>query len=93
MERFTNGKPRIATDEERKAPWGGHTDGRNFRCGLCGHSFKVGDYWRWVYNPGSLGNFMVCEDCDGESVAKVLESNYAEYKAMKNGKYWKFMGL
>jgi len=68
---FTDGKPRIATEADCTARWGGAKDGKRFRCALCGHRFVVGDTWRWVYcNDGSCpgGNFMVCIVCDGPNV-------------------------
>ena len=66
-DRFTNQKPRIATQEECNGRWDGVPNGKRFRCHLCGHKFIVGDYWRWVYSPHAI-NFMVCEECDGNDV-------------------------
>lgn len=65
--KFTNGKPRIATKEDCKAPWGGGENGKYFRCFFCGYKFKPGDYWRWQYTndiKGAGGNPIVCEKCD-----------------------------
>ena len=76
---FTDGKPRIATEEECGGPWRALKNGKGFYCSLCGHRFKVGDQWRWQYTndvPGAGGNPMVCEKCDGtkdEIVAKWKE--------------------
>ena len=66
---FTDQKPRIATEKDINAPWGGRKN--RFRCYLCGHKFKIGDIWRWVFaNFGKYNccNFLVCEKCDGEDV-------------------------
>ena len=68
---FTDGKPRVATEEEVDASWGGMKHGKRFRCYLCGYKFQVGDTWRWVYANGhspAYGNFMVCDKCDGLDV-------------------------
>lgn len=70
---FTDGKPRVATAEDLKAPWSGRRDGSRFRCRLCGHKFAVGDVWRFVFanfsaSPSHYGNFFVCEKCDGPDV-------------------------
>jgi hypothetical protein len=65
---FTDQKPRVVTEKELKARWGGYSDGRMFRCYLCGHRFQLGDVWRWVYSPRKWHNFMVCEKCDGDDV-------------------------
>lgn len=74
---FTDQKLHQATEEECKAPWSGHRDGSHFRCYLCGHKFRVGDWWRWVcsgdrcwvdpnnYKKWGLSNLMVCKACDG----------------------------
>lgn len=76
---FTDQKPRVATEEDCKLPWGGPPAGKRFRCYLCGHKFKVGDVWRWVYALGAtfensngkkhgVVSPIVCESCDGEDV-------------------------
>ena len=77
---FTDQKPRRATEEDLKARWNGNGPGEDFRCYLCGHKFKVGDIWRWVYgdcknfkDPVSgktwgVCNFKICESCDGDDV-------------------------
>ncbi len=91
---FTDGKPRIATEEDTKRPWGGLQDGRNFRCGLCGHRFVVGNRWRWVFTNdsnlnGTAGNPFVCEACDGprEEVIRKLAELYKEFMG---DKFWRF---
>lgn len=76
---FTDQKPRIATEEECRAPWGGEKHGKKFRCYLCGHRLIPGDAWRWVYGAGrkfetddgrtfGVINLMVCAACDGPDV-------------------------
>jgi hypothetical protein len=70
---FTDGKPREVTAEDLKLKWSGSTE--NFRCRLCGHRFKVGDVFRWVFanfaeSPSRHGNFLVCVSCDGTDVLK-----------------------
>jgi len=71
MSRFTDQKPRIVSEEELEAPWGGDKPGERFRCWLCGHKFELGEYWRWVFGGNHeppLANFMVCMKCDDENV-------------------------
>ena len=66
---FMDQKPRVVTEREYPGNWGGYKDGRRFRCYMCGHYFKIGDIFRWVC-PGnrSVGNLMVCENCDGPDI-------------------------
>jgi hypothetical protein len=73
---FTDQKPRVVTEEDCTLPWNGSPD--NFRCQLCGHRFKPGDTYRWVYGASrkyeldgktwGVGNALVCKACDGEDV-------------------------
>jgi len=73
---FTDGKPRYATEDDLKACWSGGKPGECFRCDLCGHKFKLGDYWRWQYTndtPGASGNPKVCEKCDGTKASIVAK--------------------
>lgn len=65
---FTDQKPFVVTAELRKAPWRGYSDGRAFRCYLCGYPFVEGDTARWVFSPQKWGNFFTCQDCDGPDV-------------------------
>ena len=78
-DRFTNQKRRVATEEECHAPWGGLKNGAGFRCYLCGHRFRPGDGWRWVYTGSrnfqtpegktfGVINFKTCDACDGPTV-------------------------
>ena len=92
---FTDGKPRVATKEDANFRWGGHPAGEWFRCYMCGHRFKVGDVWRWVYANfgGSVctqGNFFVCFDCDGNDVLERRAQQEAEFKAYATGRFWSF---
>lgn len=65
-DRFTNQQPRIATEKECAAPWGGHKNGAAFRCYFCGYKFTPGDRWRWVCATGHGAiNPLVCGPCDG----------------------------
>lgn len=60
---FTDQKPRVATEADIKAPWSGGKQGKFFRCKLCGHRFRAGDYWRWIFIKGYT-NITVCRVCD-----------------------------
>lgn len=69
MSSFTDQKQRIATEEDLVARWSFGKPGEKFRCYLCGHKFKIGDKWRWVYSASKgLCNFITCEKCDGIDV-------------------------
>lgn len=87
---FTDQKQRIATAEECRADWGCAKNGERFRCYLCGHRFKPGDKWRWVYTAGrgfmtedgrrfGVTNLMTCDDCDGDDVVDRWAARNAEF--------------
>jgi len=85
---FTDQKPRIVKDEDLTSPWAGHTDGSHFYCGLCGHSFTIGDQWRWVYaGKMALPNFMICETCDGDNIVSKWETLHNEWDNLAKGKF------
>lgn len=84
------GKPTVATAEHLKLKWSGSTD--NFRCGLCGYRFKVGNVWRFVFanfeaSPSKAGNFLVCVSCDGSDVLERAAAQEAEYH---HERFWRF---
>lgn len=86
---FTNQKPRATTDEDLKTRWSGGKPGEFHRCYLCGHKFKLGEVWRWIFanfagGPGG-GNFVVCEDCDGPDV---MDKWAAAQKELKTRFWW-----
>jgi hypothetical protein len=91
---FTDQKRRIAVESDLKARWGGHPAGERFRCYMCGHKFRLGDGWRWVYAGGrtfevegkksGLYNFMVCDSCDGDDVLDRWVKMNEEYHT----KFW-----
>lgn len=83
---FLDQMPRVATEDDVKGSWDAAPNGKRFRCHLCGHRFKVGDIWRWVYaGKVNLTNFLVCEACDGPDV---LERWQAHYKDGKTRFWW-----
>lgn len=65
-----SGMPFTLTDEQVRAYWGGHPEGR-LHCSLCGKKLHAGDTVRWIYTnstpyeDGGGGNPMVCQECDG----------------------------
>jgi hypothetical protein len=86
---FTDGKPRIATEQDCKARWSCGKPGERFRCCLCGHKFVVGDVWRFQFTnniPNAGGNPLVCEKCDGPDVVERWKKMCEEYKT----KFWHF---
>lgn len=71
MGNLLDGESKVATEEHCSLPWNGTPGGERFRCYLCGHRFVVGDKWRFVLANGTgkgMGNFLVCEPCDGPDV-------------------------
>ena len=93
MPSFLNGDPIVATEQHINAPWSGNK--KNFRCGFCGHKFKVGDTFRGLYTndmKGAYGNPLVCNDCwEGREVSrekwKILWENWRLIKV----RYWWFV--
>ena len=86
---FTDQKPRIATEADVKASWGGAKNGKNFRCYLCGHKFQIGDQYRFVFGQ-TLGNLMMCQECDTGDVLQKWADLQAEWEKLQNGKFWYF---
>jgi hypothetical protein len=85
---FTDGKQRVATEEECSLRWLGGAKGKHFRCFFCGHCFKVGDKWRFVFTndvPGAGGNPLVCENCDdsNENLREKWKAMWQEYRSPK----------
>ena len=80
---FMDQKPRIATQDEVDAPWGGSPRGKRFRCYLCGYKLQVGDQWRWIRGVSSI-NFIVCQGCnmhydsDDNALRSRMQSNLTE---------------
>jgi len=82
---FTDQKPRVVTEKHYPGNYGGYKDGRNFRCYMCGHYFKIGDIFRRVC-PGNKGvtSLLVCEKCDGPDIIDRWVKRVNELKT----KYW-----
>ena len=94
MSSFTDQQPRTATESDVSGRWNGLKNGEGFRCYLCGHRFKVGDYWRWVYSANiasdhrALINFITCARCDGDDVNERWAAANAELDALMCGRFW-----
>lgn len=91
MPSFLDGSPQVATEANCHQEWGGGSDGKYFRCALCGHKFVAGDHWRCVYTndiPKAGGNPLICEKCDigNEDVRK----KWKKMSKMARGKFWWF---
>lgn len=80
QESFTNQKPFVVTETHLGYRWGGHSDGRNFRCFLCGRRFKAGDTVRWIFLHGRCGNPFVDAVCDGPDVVDRILAHYEDGK-------------
>jgi len=84
---------RIATKEDCNAPWNGNK--KNFRCGLCGYKFHVGDRFRLVFTndmPNAHGNPLICDSCftTQEDVRHKWAEKHEEYRQLKNNFWWFF---
>ena len=87
---FTDQKPHIATVEDIKAPWSGGKNGKYFRCYLCGHRFREGDQYRFVFGK-KLGNLMVCQACDSGDVLKKWSDLQEEWLKLSDSRFWHFV--
>ena len=88
MSNFADQKPHTATIDHINAPWGGISGGRRFRCYLCGHKFKVGDVFRWVFcGDVHLTNMLVCQSCDSPDVKEKWKTMHDEAE----NKFWWFV--
>ena len=94
---FTSQLPFVVTDKDVATKWGGFSDGRKFRCALCGHRFVVGDTARWVCTnfdapiyKGIGGNPFVCSPCDApkDELLEKLQAMRAEFNALKARFWW-----
>ena len=89
MADWTDQKRRVATIEDCETRWGNHKPGERFRCYLCGHKFKPGDGWRWVYSGTgghdttgkrwAVTNLKTCDACDGPDVVDRWAQRHAEF--------------
>ena len=87
--------PTVATEKHCKAPWSGGEKGKYFRCGFCGHRFKVGDTFRMVFTndmPGAAGNPLICSECDGpnEEVRAKWAAKCKEFESFFSDRWWYF---
>jgi hypothetical protein len=80
----------IATEKECKQAWHGGANGKYFRCGLCGHKFKVGDKWVGLFTNGMGkgygGNPLMCEKCSKNNPEETWKEMCDEF----NEKFWFF---
>lgn len=87
----------IADEEMVKAPWFGMPNGEWFKCGFCGHKFKVGDKLRWIYTndiPGAPGNPLACMYCCytyKQPQVEHLREVWKEMSEKVRKKYWWFV--
>ena len=81
----------IATKDDLNRPWSGHKS--NFRCGICGYKFKIGDGFRMIYTnnlPLYGGNPLACDECNNNDPISQWKKNWDEYREMKkNSKFWR----
>lgn len=81
MATWTSQEPQIATEDHLKLRWSGGRPGERFRCYLCGHKFKVGDRWRFVFGGKVCSrNLMVCKACDGDDVRERFAAGQEELR-------------
>lgn len=90
MNDFTDEKPHTATNQDVAAM----NQFRRFQCNLCGHEFKDGDIYRFVFANGTPNadcvNFFVCEKCDGDDVLRRGAASFQQ--AIQLAKRWKIYG-
>jgi hypothetical protein len=93
---WASGEPYVVTEADMSLPWSGFTDGRCFRCHLCGAFFKPGDVTRFVWCNGvkeardagvHCGNVTICAACDGSDIYPRL----AEHERIGRERYWSLM--
>ena len=94
--KFTDQKPMIATEKDCQGRWKGGNNGKYFRCHFCGHKFKPGDQYRWIYTndlSGYGGNPFVCQQCDDttENVIAKWKLLVDQWHADSTTKYWSFI--
>lgn len=92
MANFLDGTPQIANEKTLIARWSGGSNGKYFRCYICGYKFILGDYWRFVFLNDlsySTGNLIVCKKCDNED-REVLAKQYRQMYEESKEKYWSF---
>lgn len=93
MTPFTDGKPRVATEEDCNLPWSSKAPGVAFRCGFCGHKFVPGDYWRWVFTndiKNAPGNPFVCDTCDCEDIKDKWIEKWNTWRRLNDIEFWWF---
>lgn len=93
---FTDGTRQIATAEDLARNWSGGKNGKNFRCGMCGHKFKLGEGWRFQISSNAtfkdangkswgVKNLLVCDACDGPTL---LGRWVAKHHEFHSDKFW-----
>ena len=85
---FTRERSMRVTAADPKKRWGSP-----FRCQLCGHKFKAGDFARWIFanfkgSPYRGGNFFACGDCWHGDDAEILEQAGAIREGSKATHWW-----
>lgn len=79
---FTNQRVRVATEKDCRMKWAGGGEGEYFRCYLCGHKFRHGDLFRFVFGR-EFGNIFGCRSCDGADVlvrwATIVDQSKIKY--------------
>lgn len=88
-----DGHPHMVTETDMRQPWSGYSDGRCFRCYLCGAFFKPGNVIRYIWCSGvkeareanaHCGNVFLCDTCDGPDVYQRL----AEHERIGKQRHW-----
>jgi hypothetical protein len=88
---WMNGEMVDVTEAYLNAPWSGNK--KYFRCGFCGHKFKLGDKFRAVFTnhvKGASGNPLVCEDCNDTDECLIGRWKH-KHEQINNGEFWWFL--
>lgn len=89
MSNWLTGELHDVTADMMTLPWSGHRDGRNFRCGLCGHRFAPGDQFSFNLAPaGCYGNFLTCGDCHGDDAIDRRKELVEEWEGQIENRFW-----
>lgn len=83
----------IATKEDLGRPWSGNKE--NFRCGICGHRFNVGDGYRMIFTnnlPSYGGNPICCDSCASNNPLQKWKENIDEFnRIIKEPRFWRMV--
>jgi hypothetical protein len=95
MSKLFKQEMQTATAEDCRSRWGCGQPGEFFRCGFCGHKFKVGDKWQAIYTndmPEAGGNPLYCAGCKSgpEALRRRWAEKCREWQRKIENEFWWF---